>query len=137
MTVFQMHSELVYFHVLEKDDLIFNQSLNNTWDAGCGLNEDGLERLLFEIRSNFPNLHTLVIYNNKIKSLLGIEARIKRILSSSSPQIKLPNNNNLCKLRLNGNPIFNDVIIKKRSSIDPTEKAAMSTFLNAFDRISS
>mmetsp|Transcript_59654 Transcript_59654/g.66750 ORF Transcript_59654/g.66750 Transcript_59654/m.66750 type:complete len:129 (-) Transcript_59654:180-566(-) len=128
MTVFQMHSELVYFHVLEKDDLIFNQSLNNTWDAGCGLNEDGLERLLFEIRSNFPNLHTLVIYNNKIKSLLGIEARIKRILSSSSPQIKLPNNNNLCKLRLNGNPIFNDVIIKKGARSIPRRKQLCRLF---------
>ena len=126
-------------YLLEKNNLIFRQSLTTLRMNECKLNDDDFELLLFEIRSNFPDLHTIDVVNNNIKSLLGIEARIKRMVSSSSlsssssSRTELSNNNNLCKIRLGNNPVEENVIVKNAASIDPKERAAMLTFLNAFE----
>ena len=83
---------------LQNHDFGFRDTLTKIQISHCELNEGDLERLLFDIQPRFPNLHTLVVEYNDIKSLRGIEDRIKqleRISSSSSPpppQTVIPDN---------------------------------------------
>ena len=108
--------------VLQNDDLCFRHSLTTMEMSWCQLNEDDLELLLFEIRERFPNLHSLDIRGNNIKSLCGIGDRIKRI-----KQDPLIPDNKLRKLNLSSNPIFEHVF-----EDGGDEKDALVTLLDKY-----
>jgi hypothetical protein len=121
-------------HALQNDDLCFGHSLTTIKMKCCNLNEDDLERLIFEIRERFPNLHTLDISGNSIESLCGIGDRIK--------QAPLIPGNKLCKLNLNFSPIWEQICADgnwgtPNVTKDPKEIAALVTLLDKFDGISN
>jgi len=128
----------------------------------CKLNEKDLERLLFEIRPLFPNLHTVDVKCNVIVSLRGIEVRTKQMMTSLSSPIRtvITDNNNLRKLNLQENPVFScaiddddvnvddnnddddhdddgDTVMSNDKARDPKEKAALLTLLDTFKGISN
>ncbi|OEU23307.1 hypothetical protein FRACYDRAFT_233479 [Fragilariopsis cylindrus CCMP1102] len=133
-------------HVLQNDDLCFRHNLTTIHMRDCKLNDDDLKQLVFEIRERFPNLHTLNVSFNNIKSLCGISDRIKQ-----DPSIP---NNELCKLNLRLNPIWKQICGKYNpiwkqiydddgggdtlnATKDPKEIAALVTVLDKFDGISN
>jgi hypothetical protein len=121
------------------DDFAFKHSLRTIMMAHCNLNEIDLERLMFEIRQRFTELHTINISRNDVKSLRGIEDRIKRISSSasSSGSIMIRDNNLRC-LGLGYNPVLqvhtesNSVSKSMVVTTDPKEKVALLTIVDAF-----
>jgi hypothetical protein len=115
--------------ILENDDLGFAQSLTTLDMRSCKLTEDDLKRLIFDIRPKYPNLRTIDVSYNSIRSLLGIEGKIMEISSASSSSSQLVlSENNLRKLDLFMNPV--------RSTNDYKEIAAVKTLLDAFNGIS-
>ena len=106
----------------------------------CKLKERDLERLLYEIQPLFPNLHTMDVWNNGIRSLRGIEDRTKQMMTSSS-------SNNLRRLNLGRNPVLNHATIRDdvnshddrspNTARDPMEKLALLTLLDTFKGISN
>ena len=118
-------------HVLQNDDLCFRHSLTTIRMRDCKLNEDDLKQLIFEIRERFPNLHTLDISENKIKSLCGIGDRIK--------QDPLIPDNKLCTLNLKHNPIWKQTwkCNQCHLTMEPKEIAALVTLLDKFNGISN
>ena len=135
------------FRVLRNDnDLCFTKSLTTIRIKDSILDEKDLEILMFEIRERFPNLRTLDISGNKIKSLCGIHDRIKKIRSSSSSSSSsssrsvLSGNNLLRELNLKDNYLVLDDVIKNsipRTKKDHKEKSALLTILDTFYGISN
>jgi len=118
-------------HVLQNDYLCFRRSLTTIRMPYCGLNEDDLVILMFNIREKFTNLREIDVSGNGIRSLCGIENKIKQVLTSSfllGSVISI--GSNLRKLDLS-NPIL---YYKKANSI---QISALLTILNNFDGISS
>ncbi|MGK3762438.1 MAG: hypothetical protein ACI8RD_014756, partial [Bacillariaceae sp.] len=116
-------------HALQNDDLCFRRSLKVIMIGGCELNENDLELLLFDVRPKFPDLHEINVVMNQIKSLLGVEDRFNQLQAVSLSRNVQTNNNNLRKLNLSLNPVFNDK--------NPKEKAALLTLLDTFNGISN
>ena len=121
------------------DDFAFKHSLRTIKMARCNLNEIDLERLMFEIRQRFTKLHTININRNDVRSLRGIEDRIKRISSSASSSGSIMfRDNNLRSLGLGSNPVLqvhtesNSVSKSLVVTNDPKEKVALLTIIDAF-----
>ena len=125
---------------LQNYELKFCQSLTTLAIYSAEVDDDGFEKLLFEVLPRFPNLRNLSLHGCGIKSLRGAEKKIKELGFVS-------NNSKLTKLDLRENDIFyNGLIVssirefertklKKINSID--EKSAALLFLNTFDTISN
>lgn len=122
---------------LQNHDFEFRDSLRRITMIMCELNEGDLERLLFDILPRFSNMHTLDLEYNPIKSLRGIEDRIKKLdrisASSSSPpssssKTVIPGNNNAALSKVSNN-------LREKVKHDPKEEAALITILDAFDGI--
>ena len=107
--------------------------------ARCNLNEVDLERLMFGIRQRFTKLHTININRNDVRSLRGIEDRIKRILSSTSSLGSIMmRDNSLRRFGLGLNPaleghmkydpVSKSIVVTK----DPKEKVALLTIIDVF-----
>ena len=120
-------------HVLQNDDLCFRHSLTTIKMRYCALNKDDLERLLFEIRVRFPNLHTLDITGNNIESLSGIGDRIKHRIKHGP----LVPDNKLRKLSLSNNPIMTQICGDDESEDGGGETDALVTLLDTFNGISN
>ena len=122
------------------DSINFRHSLKVLVMQNCKLKERDLERLLYEIQPLFPNLHTMDVWNNGIRSLRGIEDRTKQMMTSSS-------SNNLRRLNLGRNPVLNHATIRDdvnshddrspNTARDPMEKVALLTLLDTFKGISN
>ena len=130
------------------DDLNFRQSLTTIKIIKSELNEADLEIVMFDIRERFPNLRKIDLRSNNIKSLVGIEDRIKKIRSSSSSSSRLVlSSNNLHELNLIDNDSILDGVIDNpnwhlgygtpNTTKDPKEKSALLTLLNMFNGISN
>ena len=121
------------------DDFAFKHSLRTIKMARCNLNEIDLERLMFEIRQRFTKLLTININRNDVRSLRGIENRIKRRSSSASSSGSIMfRDNNLRSLGLEFNPVLqvhtesNSVSKSMVVTNDPKEKVALLTIVDAF-----
>jgi hypothetical protein len=137
------------------DDLCFTKSLTKIAIIGSKLNEGDLEILMLDIRERFPNLRRINVRANNIKSLVGIEDRIKKIRSSSSSSSSsrlVLSNNNLNELNLRDNHSILDCAISQTNwfysdtgtlftTKDRKEmskgKSALLTLLNTFNGISN
>jgi hypothetical protein len=121
---------------LQDDDLSFRQSITTIHMRNCKLNEDDLVILMFNIRERFINLREIDVSNNDIKSLCGIENKIKQVLTSSFLMGSVISiGSNLRKLDLNHNPILKTV--SNGSEDNSTQISALLTILNNFDGISN
>ncbi|OEU23313.1 hypothetical protein FRACYDRAFT_259352 [Fragilariopsis cylindrus CCMP1102] len=116
---------------LQEDELSFRQSITFIRMRNCKLNGDDLVILMFNIRERFINLREIDVSENDIKSLCGIENKIKQVLTESVISI----GSTLCKLYLHENPILKT--ISNGSEDNSTQISAVLTLLNNFDGISN
>ena len=128
---------------LQDCELKFCQSLK-TLDLGtsAGVDNDGFEKLLFEVLPRFPNVRNLNLSWNAIKSLRGVGKKIRELGSTSSIS-----GTKLTEIDLRGNHISSNILIvsseckyetTKLTKIDSVvEKSAALLLLNTFDTISN
>ena len=125
---------------LQDSELKFCQSLTTlSFYDSAGVDDDGFETLLFEVSPRFPNLRNLDLFRCDIKSLRGVEKKIRELGSVFNTKLK--------RLDLYDNPIFSKGIIvsseceftkSRLKEIDSVvEKSAILLLLNTFDTISN
>jgi hypothetical protein len=134
--------------VLQNDNFGFRQNLTTIRMINGDLNERDLDKLLFEIRSLYPNLCKLDVSRNCIKSFLPIKDRINKELSSQAMMVPsasssrsvhrvISNDNNTFTLNLLDNPVMDQSSNKMKDMKDMKEKNALLFLLNTFKAISN
>ena len=138
--LFKDETDTIIF-ALQNYELNFHQSLTTLCIEAAEMDNNGFEKLLFEVVPRFPNLRNLSLNGNNIKSLHGAEKKIRELGFVSDTK--------LTKLDLHGNDIFyNGVIVSseyrpgyittKLTKIDSiVEKSAALLLLNTFSTIFS